>query len=142
MNNLGTILLYANRFALPALGLAILSVCVRWLMRLNAQPPPEAFLINAINHDKLLLSRFENAVGRAKQCDIILNYPSVSRFHAVIARRKDGWVLIDTGSKGGTRIDGAAVERRAALRHGQAIVFGTFECLFYDAKEEAKNTVY
>jgi len=140
--NLTTILLYINRFALPLLGLVIVAMCVFWLMRLRAQVPSEAYLINAINHDKLHLSRFENSVGRSKHCDIVLNYPSVSRFHAVIAKRRDGWVIIDTGSHGGTKVNHLPLEKRRLLEHGQTITFGTFEFKFFDTEEEAKGAIY
>ena len=129
--------MHVNRFALPALALVIVAACILWLMRLRAQAPSEAYLINAINHDKLKLERFENSVGRSKHCDIVLNYPSISRFHAVIARRKDGWMLIDTGSRGGTKINGKPIEKRTMLEHGQALTFGTFEFMFYDTESEA-----
>ena len=142
MENVSTIILYANRFALPALGLMICALCVLWLLRLRAQAPPEAWLLNAINHDKLPLARFENSVGRSKHCDIVLNYPSVSRFHAVIARRKIGWVIVDTGSSTGTKLDGLPVEKETPLAHGQAITFGSFEFMFFDAIEDAHNAIY
>ena len=142
MDNYGMILLYVNRFALPALGLVICALSVLWLLRLREQKPPEAWLLNAINHDRLLLARFENSVGRSKQCDIVLNYPSVSRFHAVIARRKAGWVIVDTGSSTGTKLDGLPVEKETLLEHGQAIAFGNFEFMFYDAAEDARGVTY
>jgi hypothetical protein len=137
-----TILLYVNRFALPLLGLAVAAGCALWLLRPRRQSPPGAWLLNTVNHDKLPLARFENSVGRSKRCDVVLNYPSVSRFHAVIARRRDGWVIVDTGSSVGTKLDGLPVERQTALTHGQAVTFGTFEFLFCDAQEEAKGATY
>ena len=140
--NLTTFLLYLNRFALPLTGLVIVLVCVLWLLRLKKQAPPEAWLINAINHDRLPLARFENSVGRSKHCDIMLNYPSVSRYHAVIARRRGSWVVIDTGSRGGTAINGQPVEADTPLAHGQSVAFGSFEFIFYDVEEEAKGVIY
>ena len=98
--------------------------------------------MNMINHDKLVLTRYENSVGRSKHCDVVLNYPSVSRFHAVIARRKSGWVIIDTGSRGGVKVDGAEVKRRAVIEHGQVLTFGICKFRFYDAEEEAKGEKY
>ena len=136
------ILIYLSRFALPVIGIVVVAACVLPLMRLRKQSPPEAWLLNAVNHDKLPLARFENSVGRSKHCDIVLNYPTVSRFHAVIARRREGWVAIDTGSKGGTKIDGLPMEAPTVLAHGQSVTFGTFEFMFYDAVEEARGAMY
>ena len=60
----------------------------------------------------------------------------------MIARRREGWVVIDTGSKGGTRLDGQPLEKRAPLKHGQSVSFGGFEFLFYDEAEEKLGTRY
>jgi len=130
------IIISVSRFALPLLGVIVVGVCALWLLRQRPQAPPEAFLLNAVNHDKLPLARWESSLGRSKHCDVVLNYGSVSRFHAVIARRRQGWVIIDTGSKGGTKLNGQPVEGRAPLSSGQRVAFGAHEFLFYDAEEE------
>ena len=134
------IILEINRFALPLLGLGIVAMCALRLLRgrKKIQADPGAFLLNAVNHDRLPLARCENSLGRSKHCDIVLNYPTVSRFHAVIARRKEGWTVIDTGSRGGTKLEGQPVDGRAALFHGQSLCFGSFEFMFCDTQEEAR----
>ena len=137
------IILGINRYALPALGLGLAVICVlRLLRRRKAQALPNAFLINTANRDSLPLTRFENSLGRSKHCDIVLNYPAVSRFHAVIAKRRSGWVIIDTGSRGGTKLDGQPVERRAPLSHGQKLNFGSFDFVFCDGtcNRDSKNS--
>jgi pSer/pThr/pTyr-binding forkhead associated (FHA) protein len=132
-------ILSVNRFALPLLGLGIAAACaLRLLRRRKIQAAPQASLLNTVNHDRLPLARFENSLGRSRYCDVVLNYPAVSRFHAVIARRREGWVIIDTGSSGGTMLDGQPVERRAPLRHGQTLAFGSFGLVFCDEEEEAR----
>jgi len=146
-------ILSVNRFALPLLGLGIAVICALRLLRrrkIKAAPgsprspqaswggSPQAFLVNTVNRDRLPLTRFENALGRSKHCDVVLNYPAVSRFHAVIARRRVGWVIIDTGSSGGTLLDGRPIEKRAPLRHGQKLTFGSFSLVFWDEEEEKR----
>jgi len=134
-----TILLHLNRFALPLFGAIIVLVCGLWLaLRHRTHRLPEAGLLNAINHDKRKLTRYENAIGRSKHCDVVLNYPSVSRFHAVMARRKHGWV-IDTGSRGGVKVSGHEIKRYSKITHGQTITFGICEFVFYDVEEEARG---
>ena len=132
-------ILSVDRYALPLLGLGVAVVCVlRLLRRRKIQELPGAFLFNTANRDGLPLTRHENSLGRSKHCDIVLNYPTVSRFHAVIARRREGWVIIDTGSSGGTKLDGKAIERRAPLRHGQKLNFGSYDFIFCDEEEEKR----
>ncbi len=45
-------------------------------------------------------------VGRLPDNDLVLNHPEVSRRHAELRREPQGYVLIDTGSKHGTAVDG------------------------------------
>jgi pSer/pThr/pTyr-binding forkhead associated (FHA) protein len=131
-----------NRFALPALGVLVVVLCTVCLLRRGKTKPPEVYLLNAVNHDKHPLPRFENSIGRRHNCDVVLNYPSVSRLHAVIARRREGWVLMDTGSQYGTKLDGLPVKDRAPLSHGQCITFGGSEFIFCDPEEERLTLKY
>ena len=45
-------------------------------------------------------------IGRTRDCDLCLTDLSVSRTHALLVRREDGWVLSDLGSHNGTRLNG------------------------------------
>ena len=66
-----------------------------------------------------------NAVGRAEDCDVRLDFPSISRRHATIAPAGGGdWILEDTGSRNGVRADGAPV-RTARLKYGDHLGFGS-----------------
>ncbi len=40
-------------------------------------------------------------IGRAVDCDIVLNDPTASRQHARVEIRQDGWFLVDAGSSAG-----------------------------------------
>lgn len=84
-----------------------------------------ARLVNASNGDEIDISAWEISLGRAKTCDIVLNYPTVSRFHAVIVRRGKGWIIFDTGSKTGIRVNGEKIDRRAFIYDGDMIALGT-----------------
>jgi hypothetical protein len=127
-----------NRFALPAMALLLAAICAAWLLRQKSEPPPEAWLLNEINHDRLPLARWENSVGRHPRCDVLLNYATVSRFHAVIARRSGGWVVADTGSRTGTMVNGSPAEKQTAVRHGDSLMFGTCAFRFCDREEERR----
>ncbi|GAA3549013.1 FHA domain-containing protein [Nocardioides daeguensis] len=49
------------------------------------------------------------SIGRDTSCDIVLTAPSASRQHAQLRSDGSGWVLVDTGSSGGTFLGGARV---------------------------------
>src|SRR5688572_11119351 len=63
-------------------------------------------------------------VGRDPNSDVIVNDGSVSRKHARLERRGDGWAVVDQSSANGTFLDGHRVTE-AALAHGQEIRFGS-----------------
>ena len=62
-------------------------------------------------------------VGRDPSCEVVLDDKSVSRRHASIERRGDGWAVVDQGSANGTFIDGEPV-REAPLLDGQEVRLG------------------
>ncbi|MDR2526138.1 MAG: FHA domain-containing protein [Oscillospiraceae bacterium] len=133
-------LLALNRAALPLLALLLAAMCLLWLGRHKGQHPPEAWLRNSVNGDLLRLPYFENAIGRHPRCDMVLDYGTVSRHHAVIARRGSAWVVIDTGSRVGTKRNGAEVSGSQTLANGDIVTFGAFECIFCDPAEALAQT--
>ncbi|MFR7552434.1 MAG: FHA domain-containing protein [Acutalibacteraceae bacterium] len=55
---------------------------------------------------------WENSIGRSRSCDIQIPDESVSRDHAVLMRREEGWFVCDTGSHLGTRVRPGIRSRR------------------------------
>jgi DNA-binding response OmpR family regulator len=60
-------------------------------------------------------------IGRGSDCDIVLPERAVSRHHARIERRNQGYLLIDLGSKNGTHVNGQEVRERYLLQDGDEI---------------------
>ena len=145
MNELLAALFAVIRYVLAGLALVIVLLCLVWLARRRKFVPQEAFLFSVVTRDKLPLERCENAVGRSPRCDVVLNYPTISRYHAVIALRREGWILFDTGSQIGTKINGepiglrASLQHGAPLEHGQILAFGSMEFLFCDPAAEREQ---
>ncbi|MEJ2210118.1 MAG: FHA domain-containing protein [Anaerolineae bacterium] len=67
------------------------------------------------------LGKSEIVIGRAADCDVRLSHPAVSRYHARLRRRRDGWLAEDLGSVDGTFVDGARLVRPTVLREGQKL---------------------
>lgn len=67
------------------------------------------------------------SVGRARNCDVVLRNPSVSKLHAHIRKEPNGtWVVIDANSHNGTTIDGMRVTagQTIPIKIGEPITFG------------------
>jgi hypothetical protein len=64
-------------------------------------------------------------IGRTRECDLCLSDLSVSRMHALLVRREDGWVLSDLGSHNGTRLNGWLVREPVPVHLGDRVEFGS-----------------
>lgn len=113
----------ALRYLFPLLALLILSRCARSLLLSRKEPEVWAWLA-APDGERLPITHWETLVGRAKNCDVVLNYPTVSRTHAVLTRYDDGsWTISDVGSKGGIQVNGEDTAM-AAVEFGDRITLG------------------
>jgi hypothetical protein len=64
-------------------------------------------------------------IGRLPECEVSLADPNVSRRHAELRPKGDGFVVVDLGSTNGTRVNGAPVAGEHRLADGDAIAIGT-----------------
>jgi FHA domain/Domain of unknown function (DUF1707) len=71
-------------------------------------------------------------IGRTRDCDLCLTDLSVSRMHALLVRREDGWVLSDLGSHNGTRLNGWLVREAVRVRAGDRVEFGSMVFIIQD----------
>ena len=70
-------------------------------------------------------------IGRSPAADIVLDDSSVSRRHALIARRGEETVILDDRSLNGIRVNGERVNE-ATLRNGDTILLGQVTLRFVD----------
>ena len=79
----------ALRFVFPLLAGFILYRCARSLLFFKPEPEIWAWLA-APNGERIPVTHWENLLGRAKNCDVVLDYPTISRQNAVLTRYDDG----------------------------------------------------
>jgi tetratricopeptide (TPR) repeat protein len=72
---------------------------------------------------EMVLSHSELRVGRALDCDVVIEHPSVSDLHARIYFDGKDWVLEDRGSIQGTRVNSERFSR-FTLRRNDLLQFG------------------
>lgn len=74
-------------------------------------------------------------VGRARNADVHLPLPRVSKYHAYFTASDDGrqFFITDAGSKNGTLVDGASIPARSPvpLQDGTELSIGPYQFLFY-----------
>jgi hypothetical protein len=79
--------------------------------------------------ERYVLREHAVVIGRLPECDITLVDPNVSRRHAEIRPRGDGFALVDLGSTNGSRVNGVRTTERE-LRDGDELGFGNIRLTF------------
>ena len=114
------VFLASMRYAAPVLAAVLLLRCLLPLVTFRREPEIWGWLQVGDNRAHPL-THWENVIGRSKSSDIVVDFPTVSRNHAVLTRYDDGsWTITDTGSKSGTLVNGQAISIHA-LRRGNVV---------------------
>ena len=83
--------------------------------------------LNMEDGSQIPITHWENVIGRSKSSDVTINFPTVSRNHAVLTRYDDGsWTITDAGSKAGVIVNGRKVHI-CALEEEDVINIGGVE---------------
>ena len=98
------------RYLAPILCFFLLLRCGKPLLTFRREPEIWAWLCMA-GGKKLPITHWENVIGRSKRSDIVIDFPTVSRNHAVITRYDDGsWTITDTDAKAGVLVNGRQID--------------------------------
>lgn len=126
------------------LGFVITGAAIGLFVALAQQLFKEAWvrvMVGKNEGKEYLVDKAETRIGRAELSDIpLFGDPAVARTHALLLARPDGgWVLRDSGSPGGTRINGEPVTRETAVRDNDRIEIGNRMLVFHE-RLTAKRT--
>ena len=114
------------RYASLVLIVILLFRCAKPLLTFRREPEIWAWLYMA-DGTKVPITHWENVIGRSRSSDIQVDFPTVSRNHAVLTRYDDGsWTITDADSKDGTYVNGKPVSIRA-LEEDDVISIGGLE---------------
>ena len=119
-----------SRFLFPILAFIIIVGCTISLFSKRPKSKTVAFLVNESTGEAVPLYYWETSIGRSPSCDIVLTYPTVSRFHGVVSRRKNTWIVFDTDSKMGIGLNGQRIRKKANLADGDKLTFGEATYIF------------
>lgn len=96
-----------------------------------------AFLATSSNGDdspsRFELTEPETTIGRHPECTIVVDAGAVSRFHAKVTQKPDGFVVEDAGSRNGTFLNGQLLSGAQFLREGDRIRISEVEFVFQDS---------
>ena len=115
---------YCVRYILPVIGVLIAVLCLSSLLKTKSPEVNPASFVDNIDGKEYPITHWETSIGRSGACDIVLDYSTVSRFHAVISKHKKGWVLTDTHSSAGTFVKQSKVTEPTVINDGDSISFG------------------
>ncbi|MBQ1412840.1 MAG: FtsW/RodA/SpoVE family cell cycle protein [Clostridia bacterium] len=129
VHSMGGITFFA-RWIIPVIALVVLWRCVRSM--LSGQEAPEVWAyLEVEGFGRVPVSHWENTIGRAASSDIVIDYPTVSRSHAVLLRDENKkWTISDLGSTGGVKVNGVPVKGTAVLTAGSTLNFAGVEARF------------
>lgn len=134
MDTLSSLLTGVLRIALPVLAVIILAVCVISLFRNRPRLHKLAQLVDQNNGAIIDIDRWETSIGKSKSNDIVLPMPEISRFHAVIAKKRNEWVITDTFSKTGIFVNGKKIDGKSVIEDGDIITIGNIPLKFLCAE--------
>ena len=120
----------------PLLALFILIRCGRSLLRKIEEEVWEG-LSGYSRPDRLSPPHWENLIGRSSRCDVVLNFPTVSRSHAALIRDNAGqWQLHPLNAKNGVLLNGAPITEPEPVQDGDLFDMGGLVLAFLPANEE------
>ncbi len=124
------------QYLLPLLAILILVRCGRSLLQGKIETEVWGFLVTA-NQEAFPLNHWENLIGRSHRCDVVLNYPTVSRSHAALIRDDKGqWQFFPLQSKNGVLLNGREITEPEPVQDGDLIDMGGLVLSFLPATEE------
>jgi pSer/pThr/pTyr-binding forkhead associated (FHA) protein len=80
--------------------------------------------------------RAQTTIGRGSDNDLVLPDQQVSRRHATLERRPEGWFLTDLGSTNGTFLNGQQIQGRVQIQAGDRVSIGSSVLLVQSASPE------
>ena len=138
-------IIFSAQLSRYAIALCIVYICARCaaaLFSYKTTDPVRGWLINTFNGDRLELKSSEVSIGRSQKCDLVLNYGTVSRLHAVIAYRGGSFLVFNTLSKLGVTVNGAEINKKCTLSDGDTVAFGGNPFLFKAAPVKQIKSKY
>lgn len=124
------------RWVMPFLALGILLTVLKSMLRVKNPEETWAYLVNPA-WGNFPIHHWECTVGRAKNCDIMVNFPTISRMQWALTRDDEGeWMVADLSGKGSSKLNGQPLTDYQVIREGDILAAGDVEFGFSLISEE------
>lgn len=123
------------RILMPLYAIFIVYQCYAAMRRRRRPEKPLVTLMNTATMEKIPVVLWENTIGRKRSNDIVVEDAAVSRTHAVLLRRSDGWFISDAESVHGTFVNGEKTVGRQQVLIDDMIRVGNTEFRFLRGDE-------
>lgn len=134
MDQINAVMVSSLRYVLPILAVIILATCIISLFRNRPRLHKLAQLVDQESGSTIDIDRWETSIGKSKSNDIVLSKPDISRFHAVIAKKRKDWTITDTFSKTGVEVNGEKITGKGVIADGDLITIGSTNLKFLCAE--------
>lgn len=123
------------RILMPLYAIFIVYQCYAAMRRRRRPEKPLVTLMNTATMEKIPVVFWENTIGRKRSNDIVVEDAAVSRTHAVLLRRSEGWFISDAESVHGTFVNGEKTQGRKQVFIDDVIRVGNTEYRFLRGDE-------
>lgn len=126
-----------TKYILPALAIWLLVRCVCSMLAEKYEPEIWGYL-KPPRGQFIPIRHWECVIGRSPSSDVVLDFPTISRSHAVLVRNGRGtWRLYDIDSRGGAAVNGEPVpEHGSVVNTGDTIVLADIPLRFEGLSDE------
>ncbi len=136
INSILPFILIAGRITAALLALLLLIRCCRSLFSSKEEPEIWGFL-SMSNGARYDLRHWENMIGRSRNADIRINFPSVSRTHAAICRDEAAqWRVFPLNNRSGVLLNGKHIFEPHPLCPGDSIAVGGVDLFFFPSSSQ------
>ena len=119
-----------SRYFIPVVTVIILTKCMMTLWLGHPKEKTYGYIVDMYDGERYELNMWETSIGRSNSCDIVIQYDTMSRFQAVIARRNDSWYIHDLRSKSGVKVNGKKTEKKQSIKDGDILTLGSMRFRF------------
>lgn len=139
--SLGEIYIHVIRWVMPVLAILILLTLLIRMLRVRNPKEVWGYLVSD-SLGRFSINHWECTVGRAKHCDIIVKFATISRTQCSLIRNDKGeWFVYDLSNRGSTKVNGETVTGKTLIKHEDVMSIGGIDFTFKPLSKQELETM-